>query len=86
MENEVETQAKHHSPAGSWRESCGTQYAISQYHDTKEIYAKLDSLVSQPLRPVKREKMQEFLCYFENQCKRSKALTDEAKKYIPEDQ
>ena len=35
------------------------------------------------MRPVKREKMQEFLGYFDNQCKRSKALTDEAKKYIP---
>ncbi|MBN2117305.1 MAG: aminotransferase class III-fold pyridoxal phosphate-dependent enzyme [Anaerolineales bacterium] len=59
------------------------KYAISKYHDTKEVYAKLDHLISQPMRPVKREKMQEFLCYFENQCKSSKALTDEAKKYIP---
>jgi glutamate-1-semialdehyde 2,1-aminomutase len=70
VENKVDTQAKQ-------------QYAISNYHNTKEIYTKLDHLVSLPLRPVKREKMQEFLSYFENQCKRSKALTDEAKKYIP---
>src|SRR4030065_1376182 len=27
--------------------------------------------------------MKEFLDYFDNCCKRSKALTDEAKKYIP---
>jgi len=59
------------------------KYAISEYHNTKEIYKKLDNLVSQPLRHVKREKMQEFLSYFDNQCKRSKELTDEAKKYIP---
>jgi glutamate-1-semialdehyde 2,1-aminomutase len=59
------------------------KYAISQHHDTKEIYAKLDHLLRQPLRPVRREKMQQFLSYFENQCKQSRVLTDEAKKYIP---
>src|ERR1041384_948504 len=59
------------------------KYAISEYHDTKEVYKKLDNLISQPLRPVKPEKMQEFLNYFDNQCKRSKELTDEAKKFIP---
>jgi glutamate-1-semialdehyde 2,1-aminomutase len=59
------------------------KYAISEYHDTNEVHAKLNNLVSQPLRHVKREKMQEFLGYFDNQCKRSKELTDEAKKYIP---
>jgi glutamate-1-semialdehyde 2,1-aminomutase len=59
------------------------KYAISEYHNTDEVYAKLNNLVSQPLRHVKREKMQEFLSYFDTQCKRSKELTDEAKKYIP---
>ena len=59
------------------------KYAISKYHDVDEVYKKLNNLISQPMRQVKREKMQEFLGYFENQCKRSKALTDEAKKFIP---
>ena len=59
------------------------KYAISEYHDTNEVYAKLNRLIGQPLRPVRHEKMQEFLGYFDNQCKRSKALTDEAKKLIP---
>ena len=59
------------------------KYAISEYHDTDEVYAKLNKLVSQPMRPVRPEKMQEFLGYFETKCKRSKALTDEAKNYIP---
>lgn len=59
------------------------KYAISEYHDVDEVYKKLNNLISQPLRHVKRERMQEFLGYFENQCKRSKALTDEAKKFIP---
>ena len=59
------------------------KYAISEYHDTNEVYKKLNNLVSQPLRPVRREKMQEFLGFFDNQCKRSKELTDEARKFIP---
>ena len=59
------------------------QYAISKYHDIDEVYKKLSNLISQPLRPVRHEKMQEFLSYFDAKCKRSKELTDEAKKYIP---
>jgi glutamate-1-semialdehyde 2,1-aminomutase len=59
------------------------QYAIREYHDVNEIYKKLNNLIRQPLRHIRRDKMQEFLNYFDNQCKRSKELTDEAKKYIP---
>lgn len=74
----MDTQAKHAA-----ERQYGQKYAISKYHDTQEVYAKLDHLISQPMRPVKREKMDEFLGYFENHCKSSKAITDEAKKYIP---
>ncbi len=59
------------------------KYAISEYPDTSEVYARLSNLISQPMRPVNREKMQEFLSYFDNRCKRSKELSDESKKYIP---
>ncbi len=59
------------------------QFAISEYHDTNEIYARLNNLISQPMRPVKRELMDEFLAYFDNRCKRSKELADEAGKFIP---
>ena len=59
------------------------KYAISEYHNTDEIYKKLNALVRQPMRLVKRERMKQFLDYFDNCCKRSRALTDEAKKYIP---
>jgi glutamate-1-semialdehyde 2,1-aminomutase len=59
------------------------QYALSQYPDVDDVYQRLNGLISQPLRPVRRDKMQEFLGYFENKCTRSKALTDEAKQYIP---
>ena len=59
------------------------EYAISEWHDTDEVYARLKNLINQPMHPVKREKMQEVLDYFETKCARSKELTDEAKKYIP---
>jgi glutamate-1-semialdehyde 2,1-aminomutase len=59
------------------------QYAISEWHNTDEIYARLRDLVSQPIRPVRRERMKVFLDYFETRCAKSKALTDEAKKVIP---
>jgi glutamate-1-semialdehyde 2,1-aminomutase len=58
-------------------------YAISEWHDTDEIYDRLKALVRQPPHPVRRDRMQEFLTYFESQCTRSKALTDEASQYIP---
>ena len=59
------------------------QYAISQYPDVDDIYRRLDALVRQPMRPVRHDKMQEYLGYFETKCNRSKALTDQAKQFIP---
>lgn len=58
-------------------------YAISEYPDVDSIYRQLDALVSQPIRPVRRDQMEKVLAYFECQCARSKALTGEAKKLIP---
>jgi glutamate-1-semialdehyde 2,1-aminomutase len=59
------------------------QYAISEYPDTVEVYARLKNLVQQPIRPLRRERMQDVLRYFDTQCARSKALNDEARKLIP---
>jgi len=59
------------------------EYAISEWHDTAEIHARLKELVKQPPRPIRRELMQEFLNYFETKCRISKVLTDQAKEYIP---
>jgi glutamate-1-semialdehyde 2,1-aminomutase len=58
-------------------------YAISEYPDVDAVYARLDALVRQPLRKVRRDAMAEYLEYFETRCRRSKELTDEAKEYIP---
>jgi len=59
------------------------QYAISQYPDVDKVYEKLNELVAQPPRPVRREKMSEYLEYYENKCTRSKELIDQAQKIIP---
>ncbi|MBK8824758.1 MAG: aminotransferase class III-fold pyridoxal phosphate-dependent enzyme [Anaerolineales bacterium] len=59
------------------------QYAISEYPNVEEVYAKLENLISQPPRPVRREKMKEYLNYFDTKCVRSKQLIDEAKQIIP---
>ncbi len=57
--------------------------AISEWHNTDEIYARLKALVKQPIRPIRRERMSEILGYYETHCTRSKTLTDEAQQYIP---
>jgi glutamate-1-semialdehyde aminotransferase len=59
------------------------QYAISKYHNVDEIYRRLDALVQQPIRRVREDKLKEYLAYFDTKCKRSKELTDRAKKFIP---
>jgi glutamate-1-semialdehyde 2,1-aminomutase len=58
-------------------------YAISKYPDVVEVYNRLEMLISQPLHPIRREKMQDVLNYFEKQCEKSKGLNDEAKQVIP---
>lgn len=59
------------------------KYAISEWHDTDKVLAQLDALVAQPMRPIQRDKMSDYLDYFNNRCQRSKELTDKAKALIP---
>ncbi len=58
-------------------------FAISEYHDTDMILRQLKELISQPARKIKREKMQEYLAYFDEKCKRSKEVIERAKEFIP---
>lgn len=60
-----------------------TGFAISQYHDTTEVYRQLKNLVSQPIRPLRREAIEEYMGYFVKKCKKSKAMIDRAVNYIP---
>ena len=59
------------------------QYAISEYPDVDDVYRRLDALLAQPMRPIRRDKMQEYLNYFDTKCARSKELTDQAMQLIP---
>ncbi len=58
-------------------------YAISRYPDVPDVYRRLSDLVSQPIRPVRRDAMDGYLAYFDDQCRRSKKLTDAAMEVIP---
>ena len=59
------------------------EYAISRWPDTQEILDRLDRLVAQPIRPLRRDRMERVLGYFKERCSRSRALTEEAKRFIP---
>jgi glutamate-1-semialdehyde aminotransferase/ribulose-5-phosphate 4-epimerase/fuculose-1-phosphate aldolase len=59
------------------------RYAISTYPDVDAVYRQLHALVRQPLRPVRRDVMADYLDYFNTKCHRSKELSDEAKEFIP---
>ena len=58
-------------------------YAISHWPDTDALLAKAKRLVTGPPRPIRRDKMQEYLAYFETKCARSKTSTAAAAKFIP---
>ena len=59
------------------------KYAISQYPDVEAVYRQLNNLIRQPLLEIQPEKLKTYMDYFETSCIRSKALTTEAKQYIP---
>ena len=59
------------------------KYAISEYPDVEDVYRRLNALISQPMRKITPESMQANLAFFDQKCSRSKALTDEARRYIP---
>jgi len=58
-------------------------YAISDWPDTEVILAALKRLVSQPMRPLRRDSMDAVMRYFDEKCPRSRELTTEASRYIP---
>ncbi len=58
-------------------------YAISDYPDARPIYEKLAALMARPPLPIKKAAMDAYLRFFSEDCPKSKAVVDEAKKYIP---
>lgn len=58
-------------------------YGVSHWPDEKAIYEKMDRLVSSPLHHIKPEAMARYMSYFEEKCKGSKSMIEEAKQVIP---
>ena len=59
-------------------------WAIDEYLDADEVNRKLDELKTGPVYGVKPDALDSYVNdYFEAKCAGSKALTDEAKRYIP---
>ncbi|NLA27951.1 MAG: aminotransferase class III-fold pyridoxal phosphate-dependent enzyme, partial [Firmicutes bacterium] len=59
------------------------EYAISEWQDAGEILKKIDLLLEQPVLKIKPAKMKEYEDYFATRCKKSREMTEAAKKYIP---
>ncbi|MGO8760080.1 MAG: aspartate aminotransferase family protein [Terracidiphilus sp.] len=58
-------------------------YAIAEWPDTDAIYARLKELVRQPVRPIRRDKMEAVLRYFDEKCDGSRRLAERAQQFIP---
>ena len=58
-------------------------FAITEYHDTAEIYSRINRLIEDPIRPIHREEMEKYLQGFEKKYASSKPVIEQAKKYIP---
>ncbi len=59
------------------------RFSITKYHNTSEIYSRIDQLIGQPIRPVRRPDMENYLDAFEQKYASSKPVIEHAKKYIP---
>jgi glutamate-1-semialdehyde 2,1-aminomutase len=58
-------------------------FAIGQYCDVDAVYKRLGELVAQPVRPLARADMDDYLKQLDMQCRKSRAMTGEAMHYIP---
>ncbi|MGD0913774.1 MAG: aminotransferase class III-fold pyridoxal phosphate-dependent enzyme [Terracidiphilus sp.] len=58
-------------------------YGISEWPDTVDLYARLDELVKQPIRPIRRDNMEKVLDYFGQKCTQSRLLSQQAERIIP---
>lgn len=60
-----------------------TGFSISEYHDIKPIYQKLDKLVSMPMQHIEPKALEKYLDYYKTHCSQSKAIYEKAQQYIP---
>ncbi len=59
--------------------NCG----ISRWDDPNEINRQLKNLTSQPIWEVDDEYYDKVMAYYDEKCQASKAVYEEAQKYIP---
>ena len=57
-------------------------YSIREYHDVRDIYGRLDALMAREPLPIREDAMKRYLSFFDG-CPRSKAMVEEAKRFIP---
>jgi glutamate-1-semialdehyde 2,1-aminomutase len=60
-----------------------SNFSISNYHDIKPIYKKLDHLVSLPLQHIEPKAMENYLEYYKTKCTKSRAIYENAQQFIP---
>lgn len=61
-----------------------SKYAISKWESAQEINDNLKKLTSEPIYKVNKEYYDNTVIkYFDEKCAKSKAITAEAKQYIP---
>jgi len=58
-------------------------FSITKYHNTSEIYSRIDQLIGQPIRLVRRSEMKNYLDAFEQKYASSKPVIEYTKKFIP---
>lgn len=56
---------------------------ISAWPDIPALYERIDALVSQPIRPLRREALQRVLRWFDQRCAGSRRLYEAAQRVIP---
>ncbi len=57
--------------------------AISAWPDVDDLYHRFDTLVKQPMRPIRPANMTRVMRYFDERCQGSKKLAEQAKTVIP---
>jgi glutamate-1-semialdehyde 2,1-aminomutase len=57
--------------------------AISEWPDVGTLYGRFAELVKQPMRPLRRDAMERVMRYFNERCRGSKQLAEQAKAVIP---
>jgi len=60
-----------------------TGSAISRWCDTPVVLQRIEALLNQPVRSIRREAMSEVMDYFETRCRRSKEISVAAEQVIP---